>query len=151
MYRSVSMVLLIATIFGMLAMLVAQGAGAASAVTQGSAPATSRSDTDALEYERAPVTLDGQVLFEVRGIPAYPAEERVKTIKQRIEEIAADRSAAIESLRVGEMADRTRIMAGDRLPGGLCRCRCRGGGYVAANSGRKRADKNQSGDRFLPQ
>jgi small-conductance mechanosensitive channel len=115
MYRSVSMVLLIATIFGTLAMLVAQDAGAASAVTQGSAPATSRSDTDALEYERAPVTLDGQVLFEVRGIPAYPAEERAKTIKQRIEEIAADRSAAIESLRVGEMADRTRIMAGDRL------------------------------------
>jgi small-conductance mechanosensitive channel len=55
------------------------------------------------------------VLFEVRGVPAYPAEERAKTIKQRIEEIAADRSAAIESLRVGEMADRTRIMAGDRL------------------------------------
>jgi small-conductance mechanosensitive channel len=55
------------------------------------------------------------VLFEVRGVPAYPAEERAKTIKQRIEEIAADRSAAIESLRVVEMDDRTRIMAGDRL------------------------------------
>jgi small-conductance mechanosensitive channel len=109
------MVILVATILGTLAMLVAQHAGAASTVTQGSAPATSRSDTDALEYERAPVTLDGKVLFEVRGIPAYPAEERAKTIKQRIEEIAADRSAAIESLRVGEMADRTRIMAGDRL------------------------------------
>jgi small-conductance mechanosensitive channel len=115
MYRSISMVILVATILGTLAMLVAQHAGAASTVTQGSAPATSRSDTDALEYERAPVTLDGKVLFEVRGIPAYPAEERAKTIKQRIEEIAADRSAAIESLRVGEMADRTRIMAGDRL------------------------------------
>jgi small-conductance mechanosensitive channel len=109
------MALVLGTILGTLTMLVAQHAGAASAVTQGSAPATSRSDTDALEYERAPVTLDGQVLFEVRGIPAYPAEERAKTIKQRIEEIAADRSAAIESLRVVEMDDRTRIMAGDRL------------------------------------
>ena len=55
------------------------------------------------------------MLFEVRGFSAYRAEERAKTIKQRIEEIAADRSAAIESLRVGEMADRTRIMAGERL------------------------------------
>jgi hypothetical protein len=60
MHRPISMMaLVLGTILGTLTMLVAQHAGAASAVTQGSAPATSRSDTDALEYERAPVTVDG--------------------------------------------------------------------------------------------
>jgi small-conductance mechanosensitive channel len=116
MHRRISMIaLVLATILGTLTMSCGQHAAAATAPARGVIAATDPSGIDAAEYERAPVTLDGEVLFEVRGFSAYPAEERAKTIKQRIEEIAADRSVAIESLRVGEMADRTRIMAGDRL------------------------------------
>ena len=116
MHRRISMIaLVLATILGTLTMSCGQHAAAATAPARGVIAATDPSGIDAAEYERAPVTLDGEVLFEVRGFSAYPAEERAKTIEKRIEEIAADRSAAIESLRVGEMADRTRIMAGDRL------------------------------------
>ncbi len=116
MRRRISMIaLVLGIILGTLTMLVAQYGGAAIPPTHGSVAPTDPSGIDAAEYERAPITLDGEMLFEVRGFSAYPAEERAKTIKQRIEEIAADRSAAIESLRVDEMADRTRIIAGDRL------------------------------------
>ena len=69
----------------------------------------------AAEYERAPVTLDGEVLFQVRGIPAYPAGDRAKAISKRIQTIAADESVSAGSLRVSEIEDRTRIMAGDGL------------------------------------
>ena len=116
MHRRISMIaLVLATILGTLTMSCGQHAAAATAPARGVIAATDPSGIDAAEYERAPVTLDGEVLFEVRGFSAYPAEERAKTIEKRIKEIAADRSAAIESLRVDEMADRTRIMAGDRL------------------------------------
>ena len=121
MHRPISMmVLVLATILGMLAILVAQHAGAASIITRGSVSATDPADIDAAaDSERAAVKLDGEVLFQVRGLPAYPAEERAKTISKRIEAIAADRSVAAESLRVVEMEDRTRIMAGDSLVAGF--------------------------------
>lgn len=118
MHRPISMmVLVLAMMLGTLA--VAQQAGAASTVTRGSARATDPSDIDAAESERAVVTLDGQVLFQVRSIPAYPAKERAQAVSKRIEAIAADKSVAAESLRVIEMEDRTRIMAGDSLVAGF--------------------------------
>ncbi|MDC4203218.1 MAG: hypothetical protein MPW17_03090 [Candidatus Manganitrophus sp.] len=54
-----------------------------------SAPAPSESDATAT-VERAPVMLDGEVLFEVRGVTAYPAKERAREIAKRIRAIAAD-------------------------------------------------------------
>jgi small-conductance mechanosensitive channel len=75
----------------------------------------SPSDIDAAESERAAVTLDDEVLFQVRGLPAYPAEERAKTIKQRIAALAADRSFAVDSLQIVDMDDRTRVMTGGQL------------------------------------
>jgi small-conductance mechanosensitive channel len=116
MHRSVSMIVLVlATIFGTLAVLAAQDTVAASTPTRGNVSATAPSDIDAAESERAAVTLDGEVLFQVRGVPAYPADERAKVITKRIKAIAADYSVAAESLRVVEMEDRTKIMAGDGL------------------------------------
>ncbi len=66
-------------------------------------------------YARAAVTLDGKVLFRVRGVTAYPAEQRAQTISGRIEAIAADRSVSAETLRVVEARDRSNILAGDRF------------------------------------
>jgi small-conductance mechanosensitive channel len=109
------MVLVLGTIVGTLAMLAAQHAGAASTVTRGSVSPASPSDIDAAESERAAVTLDDEVLFQVRGLPAYPAEERAKTIKQRIAALAADRSFAVDSLQIVDMDDRTRVMTGGQL------------------------------------
>jgi hypothetical protein len=93
MHRPVSMmVVVLVTILGTLTMLCGRHAEAATAPTRASVSATDASD--AVEYERAPVTLDGEVLYRVRGISAYPAEERAKIISKRIEAIAADRSVA---------------------------------------------------------
>lgn len=112
MHRSVSIVILIlVAIFGPTAALAPRDAGAESAVTARSAQA----DVDAQEIEHAAVTLDGRLLFKVRGIPAFPADERAAAIGERIRAIAADESVAIDSLRILEMEDRTRINAGDRL------------------------------------
>ena len=115
MQRHISLLsLVLATTLGTLApALVTEGAGAASTVTQ--RPATNPSDIDAPDDDRAAVKLDGQILFQVRGIPAYPAKERARSISKRVEEIAADRSVAVESLRVVDLEDRTRIVLGDRL------------------------------------
>jgi hypothetical protein len=69
MQRHISLpTLVLATTLGTLApALVTESAGAAS-----TAPTTNPSDIDAApEYERAAVTVDGEILFQVRGIPAY--------------------------------------------------------------------------------
>jgi len=74
------------------------------------------SDIDATtDVARAAVTLDGEALFRVRGVTAYPAERRALTISGRIEAIAADRSVSPYTLRVVEATDRSNLLAGDRL------------------------------------
>jgi len=55
------------------AWLAATPAAPTSAATGGSAPPTTSDVDTAPEYPRAPVTLDGKVLFYVRGISSYPA------------------------------------------------------------------------------
>ncbi len=70
---------------------------------------------EAQEYTRAAVTLDGNVLFRVHGVTAYPAEQRAQTIRGRITAIAADRSVSTNVLRVVEAGDRSNLLAGDRV------------------------------------
>jgi hypothetical protein len=112
-------VLVLGTILGTLAILVAQHAGAATTRTRGNVSATNPSGIDIVEYERAPVTVDGEVLFQVRGIPAYPTKERAQAIGKRIEASAADKSVTAGALRLLEMEDRTRVMGGDSLVAGF--------------------------------
>jgi len=66
---------------------------------------------DAATFERAPVTLDGEQLFQVRGATAYPAAERAKAIRERIKSLAGDKSVPADSLRVIESADRSSLVA----------------------------------------
>ena len=63
----------------------------------------------------APVELDGNRLFWVRGISAYPAEQRAGRIKDRIEALARNPDFRIEELRLGESDLSVKIMAGDQL------------------------------------
>lgn len=69
----------------------------------------------AAERPTAPVTLDGVALLRVVGVSAYPAEQRARDIGSRIQAIAANASVSTESLRVVELSDRSRILAGDRM------------------------------------
>jgi small-conductance mechanosensitive channel len=54
------------------------------------------------EIDTAPVTLDGQVLFRVRGASSLPAEKRAADISRRIEAAAADPSIDASALRVAD-------------------------------------------------
>ena len=67
------------------------------------------------EYARAAVTLDGEKLFFVRGIQAFPAEKRATAIGDRLRAVAADRTVPIESLRAVEKPYGSDILAGDRF------------------------------------
>jgi small-conductance mechanosensitive channel len=60
----------------------------------------------------APVVLDGEVLFHVRGVTAFPAEVRAKKIAERIDAFAADLSRSTQSLKLVEEKGVTLIVAG---------------------------------------
>jgi len=63
----------------------------------------------------AAVTVDGTTLFRVRGIEAYPAEQRARVIRERIEQVAADPSVSANSLQIGEREEYTTISVGDKV------------------------------------
>ena len=67
------------------------------------------------EYARAPVMLDGEALFVVRGIQAYPAEKRAQMIGERIRAVADEPSVPVSSLRVVETDRGSDVLAGDRF------------------------------------
>ncbi|HEX7781000.1 MAG TPA: hypothetical protein VF424_17250, partial [Vicinamibacterales bacterium] len=67
------------------------------------------------ETETAPVTLDGVVLFHVRGVSSLPAAQRAQRIEERLWAVAADDTIAPETLRMVESEDAIRIFAGDTL------------------------------------
>jgi small-conductance mechanosensitive channel len=69
------------------------------------------------ELPSAPVVIDGQVLFRVRGTSVFPAERRAAGITSRIQALAADRAVPAESVRAVEgetgeaiVADGHRVM-----------------------------------------
>ncbi len=62
----------------------------------------------------APVVVDGDTLFMVRGISAYPAERRAAEIAGRIASFASDRSLPVDSLRIEEAPLGTKVVAAGR-------------------------------------
>jgi hypothetical protein len=60
------------------------------------------------------VTLEGKGLFRVRGVSAYPAEQRAHAIAERIEALAADTVIPTTALRTAETEHSTDIMVGEQ-------------------------------------
>lgn len=73
-----------------------------------------RSEAASLELalETAPIEIDGQVLFKVRGLSSFPAGKRAEAITERIKNAAADASFASADLRTDTVGNGTVIMAG---------------------------------------
>ena len=67
-----------------------------------------------LEIETAPVEVDGQVLFRVRGASSMPADARAARVSNRIEAAAADRSIRPEELFIRDADGIAWIMARDQ-------------------------------------
>jgi len=63
----------------------------------------------------APVKFEGKILFYVRGITSLPAEERARTIAERMKNIAENDSINTASLRIEELPDRSNILAGKKF------------------------------------
>jgi small-conductance mechanosensitive channel len=61
----------------------------------------------------APVVLDGEMLLRVRGVSAYPAEERARQIARRIEDLARTRGVAPEAVKAVPAEGLINITAGD--------------------------------------
>ena len=68
----------------------------------------------AVSAPTAPVTIDGRVLFNVRGISTYPAVRRASDIEGRIRALARDRSFDPATLPIEDEPLGTRIGAVDR-------------------------------------
>jgi small-conductance mechanosensitive channel len=94
--------------------LVAALMGPSFAASDQAAPPATGIEAET-EYARAPVSLDGEELFSVRGVEAYPAGKRAQVIGGRIKAMAADRSVSIDTLRLVEAEHGTDILAGDRF------------------------------------
>ncbi len=64
--------------------------------------------------ESAPVVLDGNQLFEVVGIKAYPADKRARIVTERIVTVARDRSISPDSMITVESDIATTIEIGGK-------------------------------------
>ncbi len=63
--------------------------------------------------ETAPVEIDGQLLFKVRGVSSFPAEQRAEAIRGRIEKVAANRSFPSDGSSTEVVENVTIIMVGE--------------------------------------
>jgi small-conductance mechanosensitive channel len=79
------------------------------------APASAQAPSGSAEGEvpTAPVILDGDTLFRVRGSSSLPAELRAQMIHDRIVEVAGNYDIPVDSLRIVETPEMTRILAGN--------------------------------------
>jgi small-conductance mechanosensitive channel len=74
-------------------------------------PAT---DADTLATVRAPVIIDGEELFSVRGLSVYPAERRARDVEARIRDLASDTRVDSTSLTLSDQPRATWILANGR-------------------------------------
>ena len=93
-----------------LALAVLTAAPARAQAPQAAAPGPTAEDAGAIP-PRAPVIVDGITLFSVRGVSAYPAEQRAADISRRIAEFADDPTVSLESLTVVPAADWDEVRA----------------------------------------
>ena len=93
-------------------LLLAAPAQYSFAATSGDSISTGGKNINVRQSTTA-VKFEGKILFYVRGITSFPAEERAQLITERIKNIAANDTIKTESLRVEELADRSTILAGN--------------------------------------
>jgi small-conductance mechanosensitive channel len=96
-----------------LLLAVLAAAPALAQAPQPAAGAPTAEDAGAIP-PRALVIVDGVALFSVRGVSAYPAEQRAADISRRIAEFADDPTVSLDSLTVVSAADWDEVLAGGK-------------------------------------
>jgi len=71
--------------------------------------------TGIADWDTASVTVDGHVIFSVRGISGFPAKRRAAEIRDRTISVAADERFSTGAVTLAEKGDRTDVLAGDLL------------------------------------
>jgi small-conductance mechanosensitive channel len=85
-----------------------------SALLGGLAFAQEPPTAEVTAVNQAPVIIDGKKLFRVRGISSYPATRRASEVRQRIIDLANDKSFDPDELIVSnEQPNRSTILAGN--------------------------------------
>lgn len=69
----------------------------------------------AAQPDQAGVRVDGEVLFRVRGISAFPADRRARMAAGRIVEFARDEAVPVDAVTAVARADHLEVVAGDAL------------------------------------
>jgi small-conductance mechanosensitive channel len=80
-------------------------------------PAAAEQEPAELELAKtatAPVVIDGVELFRVRGVSAFPAEQRAQAIEAAIRRVAADPAIPVERVEIVAGDVRTEIRVGDQ-------------------------------------
>lgn len=93
-----------------LLVLLAGLVASATAAAQGQAQ-----KTPSPPLNSAPVIIDGQRLFELRGVTAYPAEQRAAAIREAIVALAANERFDPAALSVREQDEQSEIVAGEQI------------------------------------
>jgi len=94
---------------GVLLALVALFGVDARLHAQAPAPAPPEAD-----IATAPVEVDGRTVFRLRGVSAFPAEERARAVAARIVAAAANPALSVEALRIIEGEASAEIAIGDQ-------------------------------------
>ena len=96
--------------------LVLVAALCAAVVSRAAAQPAAPSDAGFIEaqIDTAPVEIDGQILFRVRGATSLPADVRAANIRRRIEAFADETSLPTSTLRVSDADGLAWIMSGSR-------------------------------------
>lgn len=104
----------IVTLMVAVALGTAPAFGQEGGVAPKAAPSNAAAPTDST---LAPVVIDGETLFSVRGLSTYPAERRARDVAKRIRDLAENREVATPSLTLEDgpgmtwiLADQVRIM-----------------------------------------
>jgi len=82
--------------------------------SQNDKPSALTGEAETFDTQLAPVVIDGEQLFAVRGVSAYPAARRARQIENTINTIAANRTIAPLSVSTEEHPGTTWILANGR-------------------------------------
>ena len=83
---------------------------APTAAAQNGSASTSPTEPET-EVATAAVTIDGRIVFPVRGVSAYPAEKRAANIEARIVAVADDAGVATQRIRIVDSEHASEIVA----------------------------------------
>jgi small-conductance mechanosensitive channel len=81
-------------------------------------PTTAQENFDAdpelpgIQQPLAPVKVDGKVLFNVRGMSSFTAEQRAAAVSKRIKSAAADQSVSVDSVKLIAEGNHLAVYAG---------------------------------------